>query len=246
LLSNGGLVKTVKFKRAKYVGDPINIVKIFNEKEVDELVFLDIDATFRDTPPPFELLERVAGEAFMPMAYGGGLRSLHDVKRILSIGFEKIVINTYAVQNPAFVTAAADLVGSQSVVVSIDVKKNLWRKYEVYTHGGRKVAGLTPVTHAKRMERAGAGELLLSSIDRDGTMQGYDLDLTMQVTGEVSIPVIVCGGARTVDDLASAIKIGGASAAAAGSMFVFHGPHRAVLVTYPRFSEIQELFEEAG
>lgn len=244
LLRNLGLVKTIKFKEPTYLGDPINIVKIFNDKEVDELVFLDITATVENKRPPFKLLEKVAGETFMPLGYGGGIRSLDDVKTILGLGVEKVAINTYAVEKPSFVTEAADFAGSQSVVVSLDVKRNFQGKYEVFTHSGRQATGLDPVKFAMEMEKRGAGELLLNSIDRDGTMQGYDLELVRQVTGAVGIPVVACGGAAKVQDLADAVKHGGASAAAAGSMFVFQGPHRAVLISYPTSQELREAFGE--
>lgn len=244
LLRNSGLVKTVKFKDPKYLGDPINIVKIFNDKEVDELVFLDITATVDGKRPPFQLLERVASGAFMPVGYGGGIRSIEDVKKILGLGIEKVIINSHAVENPSFITIAADFAGSQSVVVSIDVKKNFWGKYEVRIHRGTKKTGLDPVEFAIRMEKAGAGELLLCSIDRDGTMKGYDLELIKQVTSAVDIPVVACGGSRTIQDLGSAVKQGGASAAGAGSMFVFQGPHRAVLISYPEYAEMQNIFKE--
>jgi Imidazoleglycerol-phosphate synthase len=244
LLRNAGLVKTVNFKHPKYLGDPINIVKIFNEKEVDELVFLDITATTEGKRPPFELLEKVAGEAFMPLGYGGGIRSLEDVKTIFGLGIEKVVINSYAVENPLFISAVADFAGNQSVVVSMDVKKNFLGKYEVRTHRGTKETGLDPVAFAMNMENAGAGELIITSIDRDGTMKGYDIDLIRRVTSAVHIPVVACGGARTAQDLGAAIKQGGASAAGAGSMFVFQGPHRAVLINYPEYSELENIFKE--
>jgi len=244
LLKGRGLVKTVKFKNPKYLGDPINVVKIFNDKEVDELVFLDITATVENKRPPFSLLENIASECFMPLGYGGGIRTLDDVKTILGLGIEKIAINTYAVENPSFVTEAADFAGSQSVVVSIDVKKNSLGKYEVFTHGGRKATGLDPVKFAVEMEKIGAGELFLNSIDRDGTMQGYDLDLIKRVTGAVNIPVVACGGAGKVQDLADAVKKGGASAAAAGSIFVFQGPHWAVLISYTTSKELKNAFGE--
>jgi cyclase len=240
LLRNLGLVKTVKFKDPKYLGDPINIVKIFNDKEVDELVFLDITATAENKKPPFSMLEKIASECFMPLGYGGGVRSLEDMKTLFNIGIEKVSVNSYAVENPAFIRAAADLFGSQSVVVSMDVKKNRWGKYEVFTHSGQQATGLDPVKFALEMEKQGAGELLLNSIDRDGTMQGYDLDLIKRVTGAVSVPVVACGGAGNVQDLAAAVKQGGASAAAAGSMFVFQGPHRAVLISYPSPKDLQD------
>ena len=244
LLRNLGLVKTVKFKNPTYLGDPINIVKIFNDKEVDELMFLDIMATVENKRPPFKLLEKVASEAFMPLGYGGGIRMLEDVKTIIGLGIEKLVINSYAVENPAFIRKVADFAGSSSVVVSMDVKKNRWGKYEVFTHSGRKATGLDPVKFAVEMANIGAGELFLNSIDRDGTMQGYDLALITRVASAVNSPVVACGGARTVQDLEAAVKQGGASAAGAGSMFVFQGPHRAVLISYPTSQELKTAFGE--
>lgn len=244
LLKNQGLVKTVKFKNPKYLGDPINIVKIFNDKEVDELVFLDIVATVEGKEPPYALLEDIVSEAFMPFGYGGGIRSIEQIKRILSLGVEKVVINTHAVENPSFIGEAANMVGSQSVVVSIDVKKGIWGKAEVYAKGGRKSTGLNPVDFALEMEKMGAGELIINSIDQDGTMKGYNLDLIKVITNAVGIPVVACGGAGKVKDLADVVTQGGASAAGAGSMFVFQGPHRAVLISYPNNKELIQAFGE--
>ena len=241
LLQGQGLVKTVKFKDPTYLGDPINIVRIFNEKEVDELVFLDITATNENRPPAFKMLANITSECFMPLGYGGGIRSLDDIKALLSIGIEKVILNTSAVEQPALVRAAADYVGSQAVVISIDVKKSFLGKYEVWTRGGKKGTGLDPVKHATEMEKQGAGELLINSIDRDGTMQGYDLDLIRRVSQAVSIPVVACGGAGKLQDLADAIKMGGASAAAAGSFFVFQGPLRGVLISYPSQAELKQV-----
>ncbi len=238
LLRNGGLVKTVKFKDPKYLGDPINIVRIFNDKEVDELVFLDITATMENRPPAFELLSKITSECFMPLGYGGGIRSLEDVKKLLSIGIEKIVLNTSAVENPALVRAVADYAGSQAVVISMDVKKSLFGNYEVYTRGGRQATGLNPVKFAMEMEGQGAGELFVNSIDRDGTMQGYDLELVRRVADSVQVPLVACGGAGNVQHLAEAIR-SGASAAAAGSLFVFQGPLRGVLISYPSQEELR-------
>ena len=246
LLRNAGLVKTIKFKDPTYLGDPINTVRIFNDKEVDELLFLDITATVEQRKPPFDLLAKIAEECFMPLGYGGGICNLRDIKQILGLGFEKISINSYAVESPAFVRAAADLAGSSSIVVSIDVKKGLLGKYTVFIHGGRKNTGLDPVKHAVAMEAAGAGELFLNSIDRDGTMQGYDVELIQRVSRAVSIPVVACGGAGSVNDLAIAVNQGGAAAAAAGSLFVFQGRHRAVLINYPTSQEIKEAFTVAS
>jgi cyclase len=242
LLKNLGLVKTVGFRDPKYLGDPINIVKIFNDKEVDELIFLDITATNENKKPPFDLLAKITTECFMPLGYGGGIRRAEDIKTILNLGVEKICVNTQAVENPSFVKAAAEIAGSQAIVVSIDVKKNHTGNYEVYTHSGQKATGLHPVGHAVDMEKQGAGELLLNSIDRDGIMKGYDLELIKQVSDAVGIPVVACGGAGTVQHLAEAVKTG-ASAAAAGSMFVFQGPLRAVLISYPTRQELSEVLD---
>ena len=177
----------------------------------------------------------------MPLGYGGGIRSMDDIKTLLSIGIEKIILNTSAVEQPALVRAAADYVGSQAVVISIDVKKSFLGKYEVWTRSGKKGTGLDPVKHAVEMEKQGAGELLINSIDRDGTMQGYDIDLIRRVSDAVSIPVVACGGAGKLQDLADAIKMGGASAAAAGSLFVFQGPLRGVLISYPSQADLKQV-----
>jgi cyclase len=243
LLQNQGLVKTIKFKDPTYLGDPINIVRIFNDKEVDELVFLDITATIEQRKPPIQHISQIAQECFMPLGYGGGIRNLCDVKEILGLGVEKIIINSYAVEHSAFIGKAADMVGSQSIVVSIDVKKNFMGKYQVHTHGGRNNTHLDPVNHAVNMEAAGAGELLLNSINCDGTMQGYDIDLIKKVSDAVNIPVVACGGAAGIIDLVKAVKMGKAAAVAAGSIFVFHGKHRAVLISYPSRKDIQQAFE---
>ncbi|MEZ0394848.1 MAG: AglZ/HisF2 family acetamidino modification protein [Anaerolineales bacterium] len=240
LLKGQGLVKTVRFKEPRYLGDPINIVRIFNDKEVDELIFLDITATNEKRRPPFEMLGKITGECFMPLGYGGGIRSLEDVRTLLGLGIEKVILNTAAVEMPDLVGQVADYAGSQAVVISMDVKRNLLGKYEVFIHSGRQGTGLDPVRHAQEMERRGAGELFVNSIDRDGTMQGYDLDLIRRVAEAVSIPVIACGGAGNLQHLAEAIQAG-ASAAAAGSLFVFQGPLRGVLISYPSREELGRL-----
>lgn len=238
LLKNEGLVKTVKFKDPKYLGDPINIVRIFNDKEVDELVFLDITATIENRRPNFELLGKITSECFMPLGYGGGIRDMDDVKRLLAMGVEKIVLNTSAVENPSLIRAAADYAGSQAVIISMDVKKTLFDKYEIFTRSGKTGTGLDPVKFAVEMERQGAGEILVNSIDRDGTMQGYDLELIRRVADSVTVPVVACGGAGNIQHLAEAIQAG-ASAAGAGSMFVFQGPLRGVLISYPAQEELK-------
>ena len=240
LLKGQGLVKTVKFKEPNYLGDPINIVRIFNDKEVDELVLLDITATPEKRGPQFDLLKNIASEAFIPLAYGGGIRSMDDVRKLLSIGIEKLIMNTSAVETPLLVREVADHAGSQAAVVSMDVKKGLLGTYEVITHCGQKKTGLDPVKHAVEMERMGVGEILINSIDRDGTMQGYDLDLVRKVADAVSVPVVACGGAGNLSHVSEVIKQGHASAAAAGSIFVFQGPLRGVLISYPTPKELKE------
>ncbi len=241
LLRKAGLVKTIKFKDPSYVGDPINAIKIYNEKEVDELIFLDITATIEKRKPPFKIISEIASECFMPVAYGGGVRTLEDAGEIFSLGIEKVSLNSYAVENPAFVRTVADKFGNQAVVVSIDAKRTLWGRYKVYTHGGRNATNLDPVQLAVQMEQHGAGEILLNSIDRDGTLAGYDVELIKNVSSAVSIPVIACGGAGKVEDFGIAVKQGGAAGVAAGSMVVYHGRNRAVLINFPTRSELQSV-----
>jgi len=239
LLRNGGLVKSVKFKNHVYVGDPINAVKIFNEKEIDEIIILDIDATRQKSALNMSKIREIAGEAFIPLAYGGGISSIEQVKELFYIGVEKVIMNSSAVNKPQLITETAKMVGSQSVVVSIDVKKGLLGGYKVYTSNGTINTGYDPVEFAKKMQDAGAGEIFLNSIDKDGTFNGYDLELIRKVSAELSIPVIASGGAGEVEDFDKAIK-SGASAVAAGSMFVFQRPHKAVLISYPSQKELEE------
>ena len=239
LLQGRGLVKTVKFKDPTYVGDPINAVRIFNDKEVDELVFLDITATLENRKPQLDLIKDIATGCFMPFGYGGGIHDVETAREILRLGSEKVVINS-AAADFKFLREAADNFGSQSVVVSIDVKKARFGKYEVYTHSGTKGTGLNPVQFARDVETHGAGEIILNSIDQDGTMRGYDLDLLHQVTQQVNIPVVAAGGAGHLEHFQQAVLKGGASAVAAGSMFVFHGRHRAVLINYPSQDELKK------
>ena len=241
LLKNKGLVKTIKFKDPRYLGDPINILKLFNDKEVDEAIILDITATAENKRPQFDLIGKLASECFMPLGYGGGIRNVEDMKTLFSIGIEKITLNTAAVENPDLVRQAASIFGSQSIVISIDVKKNWLGKPEVMIRSGTKRTGIDPATYAKQMSEAGAGELFLNSIDRDGTMQGYDLGLIEKIAHVVNIPVVASGGAGSLKDIVSATKAG-ASAAAAGSLFVFSGRHRAVLISYPSQKEIDGAF----
>jgi len=238
LLKGRSLVKTVKFKDPAYIGDPINAVRIYNEKEVDELIFLDITATTAGKEPPYQVLHEIASECFMPVAYGGGIRRLEQIRDILNLGIEKVIINSYAFEDPGFISQAAEQFGSQAIVASIDVRKRLFGKYEVYTHSGRKATGLDPVIWAQKMEAMGAGEIMLTSIDRDGTQEGYDIDLVKKVSAAVNIPLIACGGAGKVEDFGLAVKEGGASACAAGSMVVYYGRNRAVLINFPTRQEL--------
>jgi cyclase len=237
LLKGTGLVKTVKFSTPKYVGDIVNAVRIFNDKEVDEIIVLDIEAHAGRGRIKWDLISQTAGEAFMPMCYGGGITSVDEIKRLLKAGIEKVAINSGSHEDPRLLEAAAKEIGSQSLVAGIDVKKNMFGKYTVVTHGASKKRAAEVVAWAKSVERAGAGEIMLTSVDRDGTQSGYDLDLVQQVTSAVRVPVIACGGAGKIQHFAEAVRAG-ASAVAAGSMFVFHGPHRAVLITYPPRAEL--------
>lgn len=239
LLHKGGLIKSVKFRDYKYVGDPINAVKIFNEKEVDEIAIIDIDASRENRGPNMNQITEIASEAFMPMAYGGGIRTIDEIKTIFYCGVEKVIINKAAHVNPDLITHAARLFGSQSIVVSIDTKNSLFGGYKVYTNNSKNKTSFTPAAFAKQMENAGAGEILLNNINRDGTYEGYDLDLISEVSGAVSIPIIAIGGAGSIEDFSKA-KQNGASAVAAGSMFVFQRPHQAVLISYPGQKELNE------
>jgi cyclase len=233
LLRDGDLVKTKQFRNPIYVGDPINAVRIFNDKRVDELILLDINAKRDGTTGNWQRIAEIVSEAFMPVAYGGGISSLQQIEKVLNLGVEKVVINSAAVSNTALITQAARQFGSQSLIVSIDVRKRLGRSYRVFVEGGRKATKLDPVTHARRCADAGAGEILITSIMREGTSDGYDVKLTRSVAEAVTLPVIACGGAGKVEDFAQAVKEGGASAVAASSMFLFQGAHRAVLISFP-------------
>lgn len=236
LLRGAGLVKTIKFKDPKYIGDPMNAIRIFNEKEVDELVFLDITATSEGCPPRLDLLKDISGEAFMPMAYGGGVSTLEHIKRIFGLGFEKVIINTAAYRNKSLISEAAAIFGSQSIVGAIDVQSGFWGGYELWSQGGSKKEPVALTEHLAALERAGVGEILANSIDRDGTRSGYDLKLLALVRAIVKVPVVACGGAASVSDFVAAVEVAQVNAVAAGSMFVFVGPHRAVLINYPERS----------
>lgn len=240
LLKGQGLVKTVKFKDPKYVGDPINAIKIFNDKEVDELILLDITATPENRSPNFKMIEQCAAECFMPMAYGGGVRTLDDVRQILQMGVEKVVLNTIALERPEFVREASMEFGAQAIVVAMEVKKNFFGAHQVMTQRGRQSTKLNPVEYAKQMQSFGAGELFVNAVDLDGTQNGYNASLVGSVVSAVELPVIACGGAGSLEDMRSLVHQTGVAALAAGSLFVLKGAHRAVLITYPTQDEIRE------
>lgn len=238
LLKDAALVKTIKFQNPDYVGDPSNAIRIYNEKEVDELIFLDITATPSGRAPDLNLIERLASECFMPVAYGGGVHDLKIMREIFRRGIEKVALNSHAIENPDFLTAAAAEFGNQAVVISIDARKTGPGKYEVFTQCGKKPTGMDPRTWAQRAAALGAGEILLTSIDQDGTMEGYDVELIRSVTSAVDVPLIACGGAGKVSHFGQAVKEGGASAVAAGSMVVYFGRNRAVLINFPSQREL--------
>jgi len=242
LLHKEGLYKTVKFSAPKYVGDPINAVKVFNDKEVDELVFLDIDATKENREPNYDLLKQIASECFMPLCYGGGIKNIEQIRKILKLGFEKVAINSEAVRNPEFIKQSSQVFGSSTIVVSIDYKSTFLSGKYPFAENGKMKAKTNLLNFVKLVEEMGAGEILLNCIENDGLMQGYDLQTIDLVSKSVSIPVIACGGAGKLTDFSQAIQHQ-ASAAAAGSMFVFYGPHRAVLISYPDTHELKQLFE---
>ena len=239
LLQNHQLVKTTQFKNPKYIGDCINALKIFNEKGADELAVLDINASIKKTPD-FKFIEQLVGECFMPLAYGGGIKTIEQAQQLFSIGIEKIVLGASAHETPTLVTALANQFGSQSVVISVDVKKDWLGRARVHIQNGKKNTGVDPLVYAKRMEELGAGELIIQSIDRDGVGKGYDLELIEQVAPDLKIPIVALGGAGNITDFAKA-KQAGASAVAAGSLFVFKGPHKAVLISYPTPKELKNL-----
>jgi cyclase len=238
------LVKTERFGSRRYLGDVVNALRIFNEKEVDEIMVLDIEAARTRRPPNMNFIAEVAGECFMPLAYGGGISTVAEARSIIKSGVEKVVISTAAFETPALIGQIAEDVGSQSVVVSIDARRNWLGRTRVYTRSATKQTSYDPLRAAELAVRAGAGELLVQSVDRDGSMRGYDIELIRSVAQTCPVPVVAVGGAGTAADLASAVKLGGAAAAAGGAMFVFHGPHRAVLISYPTPAEILGALEQ--
>jgi len=241
MLKGNRLVKTVKYNGELYIGDPLNAIRIFNEKEVDELIVLDIQASIENRKPSIALIREIASECFMPLCYGGGITSIEDIDQILDSGVEKVAISTCAVENPQFIKTAAAAFGSQSIVISLDVRKEKDGRYEIYTRRGKKRTGWDASSFAQMAQNMGAGEIILNSIDMDGTLQGYDIDLIKSISSIVSIPVIASGGAGKLAHLREAISQGGASAVAVGSMFVLHGKLRAVLISYPSPQELGDI-----
>lgn len=242
LLRNWGLEKSIQFDTPKYVGCPINAARVFNGHNVDELILLDIIATQERRGPQKEVVSEIASESFMPFTVGGGIKSVDMMWDMLQAGADRVAVNTAAIETPELITEGAERFGRQCMVVSIDVRKDATGRYAVHTHAGTHDTGLDPVETAQRMEEAGAGEIFLTSIDQDGTMEGYDIPLIRSVADAVSIPVIACGGAGSVEHLAEAVYEGHASAVAAGAFFLFYGRRRTVLITYPKDEDLIQHF----
>lgn len=247
LMSDSGLVKTKRFKEPQYVGDPVNAVKIFNEKKVDELCILDIDAASKNYTPDYKMIQNLANECRMPICYGGGVTTLEQVEKIIGLGVEKVSISSAAVSDPDLITSVSKKIGAQSIAVTIDVKKTgIMRRYEVVTHNGTRRTGVEPAEFAYVMQEMGAGEIVVNSVDRDGMMNGYDLDLIRLIREKITVPMTVIGGAGSLDDVVNLWSEFGLMGAAAGSMFVFKGKYRAVLINYPGFDEKNKAILKAG
>ena len=243
LIQDNGHVKTVNFKNPKYVGDPINAVRIFNEKEVDELAIFDIDATAKGLEPNYSLIERIANQSRMPLCYGGGVKTVEQAQKIFGLGIEKIALSSAVLHNPELITQIANRVGAQSVIVVLDVKKKLFGGYEVYTHNGKKSTGINPFDFAEKAQRLGAGEIIINSIDQDGVMKGFDMNLIDKVRDKISLPLTVLGGAGELQHIQQVIHKHGVIGVAAGSLFVFKGVYKAVLINYPEKGEKEKLYK---
>ena len=242
LLRGQALVKSIGFKKHRYIGDPMNAVKIFNDLKADELIFLDIEASKNNRLIPIQFVKDVGAEANMPFSVGGGIRTLSDIREIIGAGAERVVINSAAIEDPTFVQRASQEFGTSTITVCLDVKKKLFSGHRVWSHGGKRAAKFRPLEFAQLMEEMGAGELVVQSITQDGAMSGYDVELTSEISKSVKIPVVALGGAGNLDHLKTAYTEGHASGLAAGSIFVYHGPKRGVLINYPERHEIKEMF----
>jgi cyclase len=232
-MQNHALVKSKKFKKHRYIGDPINAIRIFNDLKVDEIVLLDINATKEKRTISLDFVKTLSEETNMPFSVGGGINSIDQVRNILSSGAEKVIVGSYAVENPGFIKLVSDYFGSSTISVCIDVKDNLFKSTRVWSRNGKKVSKYLPVDFAKLMERNGAGEIIIQSISNDGLMLGYDINLINSISLSVTIPVVALGGAGKLEHLKDAYDNGSASALAAGSLFVFQGPKNGVLINYP-------------
>ncbi len=244
LMRDKGLVKTVGFGESKYVGEPINAVRIFNEKCVDELIVLDIDASARSAEPDYRMIENLAMESRMPLCYGGGVRSVEQAKTIISLGVEKVAISSAAIEDPSLISRVADAVGNQSVVAVLDVKCGRMGKHEVWTQNGKKTTKRSPRELAVELEKAGVGEIVLNSIDNDGRMKGYDIKMIQPVREAIGVPLTVLGGAGSLKDIGELIQLFGVIGAACGSLFVFKGAYRAVLINYPSYEERDQIIRD--
>ena len=246
LVHERGLVKTVSFKNPKYVGDPLNAVKIFNEKESDELIVLDIDASVNGVEPDYKLIADLASECRMPLCYGGGIRTVEQARHIISLGVEKVALSSAVIEDPTLITRIADEIGRQSVVVVLDVKKRMLSKeYDVYVHNGKRNTKMSVVDMAVIAAERGAGEIVINSIDQDGQMKGFDLALATKIRAAVNIPMSILGGAGSLEDIATLIKACGVIGVSAGSLFVFKGTYKAVLINYPSIAQRDELVGRA-
>lgn len=244
LLKGKGLVKSTKFKNRRYIGDPLNAIKIFNDKKADELLFLDIEASKEGGRISTGMVRKLGDECHMPFSVGGGVKTVEDIGELISAGAEKVCINSAAFDNPDLIREASEVYGSSALIVAVDVKKNMLGKHKVYLHSQRKLTSTDPITYAVAMTEAGAGELFINSVDKDGTMEGYDLPLIRKVSQTVSVPVIASGGAGSLDDLVEGLTVGRADALSAGSMFVFHGPRKAVLINMPSRNNVSQTFNQ--
>ena len=244
LVHNKGLVKTVKFKEGKYVGDPINAVKIFNEKESDELMVLDIDATVENREPDYKMIENLAVECRMPLCYGGGITTVEQAQRIFNLGVEKIALSSAVLDNPSLVSKIAKEVGNQSVVVVLDVKKKMFGGYDVYTHNATKKRKVNLEAFVKELQVLGVGEIVINSIDNDGVMKGYDIDLISKLKPLINTPMTVLGGAGSLQNIKDLVSKFGIIGCAAGSLFVFKGKYKAVLINYPKLEDKENIIKE--